>query len=159
MSAPAADRYCKRCGKKTEFIPSGLFRVNAQKKSLDIWLIYKCRTCDTTWNLPIVSRVKPQTIPADALDGFLRNDADLTLRYASETAIVKLYGGEPTPPDFEVIGKDDVFSEPTRIRLVSEYPLEIKVSALICGKLGISKNEYKRLSRQYWRHQHRSNNS
>lgn len=53
-------RYCKKCGKKTEYICSGLFRVNAQHKYLDIWLIYKCSNCDSTWNSTIYSRVNPK---------------------------------------------------------------------------------------------------
>ncbi|MED1874141.1 DUF1062 domain-containing protein [Brevibacillus borstelensis] len=42
LSPPPAIKYCKKCGKKTEYVCSGLFRVNAQCKYLDIWLIYKC---------------------------------------------------------------------------------------------------------------------
>jgi hypothetical protein len=33
------------------------FRTNAQKKRIDVWLIYRCSTCDETWNLPIYERV------------------------------------------------------------------------------------------------------
>ena len=39
---PAVLRYCKKCRKKSEYICSGEFRVNAQQKVLDILLIYKC---------------------------------------------------------------------------------------------------------------------
>ncbi len=145
LYAPTADRYCKRCGKKTEFVSSGLFRVNAQKKSLDVWLIYKCDICDTTWNLPVLSRVSPQSIPADMLNRFHRNDAGLAVRCAADTAAVKRNGGEPRQATFEVTGESDVFSKPTRIHLVTEYALELKVSAVVCEKLGISKSEFKRL--------------
>ncbi|WP_243015095.1 DUF1062 domain-containing protein, partial [Brevibacillus borstelensis] len=53
LSPPPAIKYCKKCGKKTEYVCSGLFRVNAQCKYLDIWLIYKCSNCDSTWNMTI----------------------------------------------------------------------------------------------------------
>ena len=36
LSPPPAIKYCKKCGKKTEHICSELFRVNAQRKYLDI---------------------------------------------------------------------------------------------------------------------------
>ena len=60
LGLPLVLRHCKKCGKTAEFICSGQFRVNAQRKYLDIWLIYKCAKCDTTWNAAVYSRVSPQ---------------------------------------------------------------------------------------------------
>ena len=71
---PAVLRYCKKCGKKEEYLCSGEFRVNAQQKNLDIWLIYKCNHCNTTWNSAIYSRVSPQKLGADLLERFYKND-------------------------------------------------------------------------------------
>ena len=42
QTPPPAVRYCKKCGSQKEFVSSGQFRVNAQRKYLDVWLIYKC---------------------------------------------------------------------------------------------------------------------
>jgi len=60
ISTPPAIKHCKKCGRKTEYVCSGLFRVNAQRKYLDIWLIYKCSDCDCTWNMTIYSRINPK---------------------------------------------------------------------------------------------------
>ena len=69
-------RYCKKCGKKSTFTCSGQFRINAQRRCLDIWLIYKCSSCDTTWNATIYSRVSPQSLPMGLLDNFYKNDEE-----------------------------------------------------------------------------------
>ena len=66
-STPSVIQYCKKCGKRTEYISSGQFRVNAQRKYLDTWLIYKCSNCDTTWNAAIYSRINPQNISGQLL--------------------------------------------------------------------------------------------
>lgn len=58
-SSLPAYRYCKKCGEKRAFTCSGQFRVNAQQKHLDVWLIYKCPDCDTTWNASVCCRVSP----------------------------------------------------------------------------------------------------
>ena len=71
--------------------------MNAQKKSLDVWLIYKCPVCGATWNLTVLSRVAPRLIPPELLQGFYDNDPDLAARYASDRALVKRNGAEPGP--------------------------------------------------------------
>ena len=69
LGLPLVLRHCKKCGKTSEFSCSGQFRVNAQRKYLDIWLIYKCAKCDTTWNAAVYSRVSPQALNANLLEG------------------------------------------------------------------------------------------
>ena len=94
-NAPTVVKYCKKCRKKAEFASSGAFRVNAQRKSLDVWLIYKCKKCNTTWNLTILSRVASGAIPPELLCGFLDNDTELAIRYATDIALIKRNGAEP----------------------------------------------------------------
>ncbi|MCC8027621.1 MAG: DUF1062 domain-containing protein [Clostridium sp.] len=81
---PAVLRRCKKCGKKSEYGCSGEFRVNAQQQALDIWLIYKCVHCNTTWNSTIFSRISPQKLGADLLEGFSCNDKNLAMQYATD---------------------------------------------------------------------------
>ena len=77
------------------FISSGRFRVNAQKKSLDVWLIFKCSVCDSTWNMTVLARVNPRSISPDVLRGFHDNDPDLALHYGLDRGLIKKNGGEP----------------------------------------------------------------
>ena len=38
-------RRCGGCGKKMVFECAGKFRVNANGRRLDVWLIYRCQRC------------------------------------------------------------------------------------------------------------------
>lgn len=77
LSSPLVIKNCKKCGKKREYVCSKLFRVNAQRKYLDIRLIYKCSDCNSTWNMTIYSRINPKSIAPKILEGFQSNDGEL----------------------------------------------------------------------------------
>lgn len=144
-NAPTAVRYCKHCGTRTAFASSGLFRVNAQQKALDIWLIFKCVNCDTTWNLTVLSRVNPATLPPDLLHGFHINDDRLAMRYATDMELIKRNGAEPGMPEIEILGKPVDLTESARITLISDWPMEYKASTAIRDKLALSRSAYDRL--------------
>ena len=80
---------CGRCGKKTPFVSTRRFRVNANKNKLDVWLIYQCKKCKHTLNIPIYERVPPQKIPRELYEKFLENDGELAVQYASDAAFLK----------------------------------------------------------------------
>ncbi|MCL2083760.1 MAG: DUF1062 domain-containing protein [Oscillospiraceae bacterium] len=138
-AAPTAVRYCKRCGVKTGFVSSGLFRVNAQQKSLDVWLIYKCPVCDTTWNLTVLTRAAARSLPPGLLRGFLDNEPGIATRCASDAALIKHSGAEPGPPEIEITGEDAGRGEPVQIRIAPEQPLKIRAEHVLRKKLGLSR--------------------
>ncbi|HOV25641.1 MAG TPA: DUF1062 domain-containing protein [Pseudobacteroides sp.] len=94
ISPPTAIKHCKKCGRKTEYVCSGLFRVNAHRKNLDIWLIYKCSECDCTWNMTIYSRINPKSIAPETLEGFHQNDEELVKKYAMDVNLIKKNGAD-----------------------------------------------------------------
>ena len=144
-SAPTVVRYCKRCCVSTEFASSGLFRVNGQKKSLDVWLIYKCSICDTTWNLTVLSRVAPGSISPTLLRGFYDNDPGLAMSYATDISLIKRNGAETCPPEIEIFGVDADLDESARIHLLPEWPMDIKAETVLRQKLGVSRREFDKL--------------
>jgi hypothetical protein len=74
LDLPRAWRHCASCKRATAFRCSEKFRVNANKKQLDVWLIYRCCVCDSTWNFPVISRRNVTSMAAPQLDAFLCND-------------------------------------------------------------------------------------
>lgn len=80
---------CARCGRKMTFISTRRFRVNANKNKLDVWLIYQCKKCKHTLNIPIYERTVPQKIPGELYELFLANDEELAVRYALDAALFK----------------------------------------------------------------------
>lgn len=138
-------RYCKKCGKKSTFTCSGQFRINAQRRCLDIWLIYKCLSCDTTWNATIYSRVSPQSLPTDLLDNFYKNDEELVEQYAMNVDFLRGNGVEVGIPLFNVVGNSFSLDETVELEIKSKYSCSIKVSSIIREKLQLSQKEYLRL--------------
>lgn len=80
---------CGGCRKKQEFVNSGKFRINANKKSIDVWLIYRCIKCKHSWNLTIYERIRPTKIPADEYEKFLDNDMELAYEYGNDKEFLK----------------------------------------------------------------------
>lgn len=74
---PTVRRRCPKCGQKTEFINSGKFRVNGNGRLLDIWLIYRCHQCKSTWNMTIYERISPEDIRREEYEGYLNNSREL----------------------------------------------------------------------------------
>src|SRR5262249_34550401 len=75
VSAPEVVRHCRRCGGDRAFRSSGKFRVNASGRKLDVWLIYRCASCDETWNHAVQERVSPESLGA-RLEAYHRNDEE-----------------------------------------------------------------------------------
>ena len=75
---------CGGCGKKMPFVSTRRFRVNANKNKLDVWLIYQCRRCRRTLNIPIYERTAPQKIPGELYEKFLANDEALAIQYGCD---------------------------------------------------------------------------
>lgn len=139
---PIILRYCKKCGKKSEYVCSGEFRVNAQQKSLDIWLIYKCVHCNTTWNSTIYSRVSPQRLRPALLERFHGNDEILAMQYAMDISLLQKNGAEIKMPVYQVIGEDVSLEKAVNIKIQSQYFLPLKISSILRTKLGISQREF-----------------
>ena len=80
---------CGRCGRTMTFVSTRRFRVNANKNKLDVWLIYQCKKCKHTLNVPIYERVRAQKIPKELYEGFLANDEELAIRFGSDAALLR----------------------------------------------------------------------
>lgn len=94
---------CPACNTKREFTPSGAFRVNSQKKRLDVWSIYKCTHCDYTWNVSLFSRQHVSKIECELHHRLMINDAATVQRFACDIATLKRNNAELSGrPDFHV---------------------------------------------------------
>lgn len=145
LSPPYVLHYCKKCGQKTEHFNSGNFRVNAQGKYLDIWLIYKCIKCDTTWNLAIFSRIKPTDIDPHLLNRYYNNDSDLAMQHGCSTALMRKNEVEVYLPPHQIDGPDVPHNIPVELQIRSRYSLPLKATAILRQKLQLSHHELEKL--------------
>jgi len=95
LRPPLVRRHCGRCSSEMPFACSMKFRTNAQKKRIDVWLIYRCSACDEVWNLPIFERVGIGDLPPHTFDAIARNDSVLALRAAFDWRLLERHGVYP----------------------------------------------------------------
>ncbi|CNT76406.1 Uncharacterized protein conserved in bacteria [Salmonella enterica subsp. enterica serovar Bovismorbificans] len=94
---------CPSCNVKRDFTPSGAFRVNSQKKMLDVWSIYKCTHCDYTWNIALYSRLPVSKINQELHHRLMTNDESTIRHFAYDTAVLKQNNAELSgQPDFRI---------------------------------------------------------
>jgi len=146
---PLVIRNCSKCGRKKEFYSSDKFRLNGRHTKIDIWLIYKCIKCDTTWKLTIKKGIKPHDLTTELFDRFTNNDKDLAWQYAFDRHLLKQNGCEIQYADinYTVDGFDlQDLNSPLLIHIKNQYLFELKLSALLANKLEVSINQIKRLA-------------
>ena len=112
---------CPACNIKRDFVPSGAFRMNSQKKQLDVWSIYKCLYCDYTWNISLFSRLPVSRIDRELYARIVANDARAIQLFAHDRHILKRNNAELSGvPDFNV-------REQWRITLVRHQQVKVSI--------------------------------
>ena len=140
---------CPNCEIRKLFYPSGCFRVNAQKKTLDVWNIYKCERCDYTWNIDIFSRINTNKLDSELHEHFLHNNLDQVRRCAYDYSTLKKNNAKLGPtPKFHLEGPAPyVLSDGTAVRIEVrfEHPIPVRLINLLTRKLLLSRSEVLRL--------------
>ena len=153
LNQPSVLRYCPKCGNSSEYESSDCFRVNANQNLIDVWLIYQCKRCKNTWNMEIISRTNASTIEKELYMKFLKNDKELAKQFAFDLSIhiknktVLCYEGVT----YEISGQRFSLLEvntPIEIKLITEFPVELRLDKVISRQLGISREQVKKLVKE-----------
>lgn len=140
QNAPIVLRSCSKCGGEQKFVCSGNFRINANGKNLDVWLIYKCAKCDTTWNMEILSRVKPRQIERALYEAIAKNDAETALRYAFDINTQNKNKAVVCCEEVSyTVEKCQTPDTDRAILIISEYDFGLRLDKLLCSELGLSR--------------------
>lgn len=83
---------CGRCGRKQKFECSGKFRVNANGRRLDVWLIYWCEACGRTLNVPVFERASLEKLGPELYERLMDSDPELVREYAADRGFFKSRG-------------------------------------------------------------------
>lgn len=113
-------RRCSGCHSDRPFECSEKFRLNANGRRLDAWLIYRCAVCAERWNAPVFRRRPVDTVEPATLAGLEHSDPDLARRMAATMAI-------PTAFELERLGDPDA---PT-IVLEIPHPLAARLDRVL----------------------------
>lgn len=152
-NTPTLKRKCNHCS-CNKFYCSDKFRVNAQKRNIDVWLIYRCIECDSTYNLTIFSRTKPELMKKDLFYKFSENDENTAYEYAFSTEIGRKNSVEIdwSSVEYEIqhdnISIDsllDTDDETIAFKIQMPFEFGLKLSTIVRSCLGISANLLERI--------------
>ena len=148
-NTPTLKRKCNHCN-CNRFYCSNKFRMNSQKRNIDVWLIYRCEECDSTYNLTILSRTKPELISKDLFLKFSENDENTAWQYAfsSETgrknSVELYYSSVGYEIEHEPVSIDDILDADDEIitfKVQTRFEFGLKLSSVVRLCLGISANQ------------------
>jgi hypothetical protein len=141
---------CNRCGTVKAYCSSGKFRVNANGKRIDVWLIYRCTDCDNSWNFGIFERCNRRDIEPALLQVLEGNDPALARRHAFDVvALRNRIGRVEEFPDVTVhkrrLGDARETATMLELQLGLEVPTSLRLDRLLAGELGISRSRLQAL--------------
>jgi hypothetical protein len=144
---PLVRRRCHACASE-RFRASGKFRLNANHRLLDAWLLVLCAACGDTAKLTILERRTVRSVPPRLLDRLHHNDSRLIAELLQDPVVQhrnrialdwdgawRLDTGEPDRRDHEVLDVSVHFAARIPVRPVR----------LIAAGCGLSRGEVERL--------------
>ncbi|SCG83865.1 hypothetical protein DW1_2301 [Proteiniborus sp. DW1] len=150
-TTPQVKRNCPKCGDKKHYINSEKFRVNANGSLIDIWLIYQCEKCSSTWNMTIHERIKPNAISKIQYEKFQSNDRDLALHYGLDINIHKKNKVEAIWESvrYNIITREmsqtNEREDEQQYIIRCKYPLQLRADKLLSEKLQVSRSKIRTL--------------
>ncbi|WP_088069002.1 DUF1062 domain-containing protein [Gottfriedia luciferensis] len=145
-TTPFVLRNCNKCKNKKEFYCSELFRMNANKQKIDVWLIYKYNQCNSTWNLTIFSRINPVDIDKSLFNRMSRNDKETAWKYAFDMETHRSNQAEALyNVDYVAEGENidslKNLSQEIFINIESPYSFNLRLDKLLKDKLIVSRKK------------------
>lgn len=151
LKTPRPWLHCPRCDARTPFVSSGKFRVNAQKKRLDSWLVYRCVHCDQSWNFPVLERCPVNGIDPGMLRALTENDAALAWRHAFD--LTRLGRHSNRIECFDELAVEKRLQSPfegaathAEITLAAMFDCGVRLDKLLATELGLSRSAVERLA-------------
>ena len=83
---PLVLRRCHACASE-RFRTSGKFRVNANHKLIDVWLLALCTACGETTKLTVLERTNVRSVRSDLLDRLHDNDPALAAELLQDPVV------------------------------------------------------------------------
>lgn len=148
LDLPVVIKSCSKCADAEEFECSKKFRINANHNRLDVWLIYSCKKCKTTWNMEIYSRISPKTLDSGLYERLMANDEELAAQYAFDLSLLRknsaVVSFENIPYEIKT---DNPLPETGKclLEISCPCPMGIRMDKLLSTQLNVSREKIKRL--------------
>ncbi|WET82017.1 DUF1062 domain-containing protein [Amycolatopsis sp. QT-25] len=136
---------CHACA-SGRFRASGKFRVNANHKLVDVWLLVRCVACENTAKLTILERVHVRSVRPELLARLHENDLGLAAELLQDPAVLHR---NRIALDWDGAWRLDTGSSrdwtflDVSVRFAARIP--VRPARLIAEGCGLSRGEVKRL--------------
>lgn len=144
LNPPLIWRNCPNCRTSMPFACTGDFRTNAQKKRIDIWLIYRCEACDARWNLPLFERIAVGDLPPGEFESIAHNDPGVAMRYAFDLNRLARHSHRIAASPGVGIRKHRSGSGSTapvlEIGIALLRPVQLRLDRVVAGELGVARS-------------------
>lgn len=146
---PALVRPCVDCS-GARHLPSGKFRLNANGKLLDVWLLLSCTSCGRTSKVPVHERIHVQALEHARLLAYEANDPAAVRELAMSASLAARHGYRLDWAGTWYLETDLPFyspDHPTALKVLIrfELPAPVRVELLLMRGLGLSRGEVRRL--------------
>ena len=146
---PLIRRRCLRCS-SAEFLTHGKFRVNANHRLLDVWLLALCAAgCGETVKLTVMERANVRTIDPSDLMRFHGNDPGLAADVLGDPMLLRRNGVTLDWGGAWTLRKAAADGSPAEVIDTSvrfARPIPIKVATLLAAGLEVSRSGVHRLA-------------
>jgi hypothetical protein len=145
LRLPAFVKACESC-RSARHRPTGKFRVNANGKLLDVWMLISCEQCGHTSKIPVHERIQVRALDRERRLRFENNDPAMVRELAVDAALTsragyqldwcgtwKLVTGMP-PGELELADP-----APLKVTVSFELPVPIRVEKLLTSGFGLSR--------------------
>ncbi|SHO48661.1 DUF1062 domain-containing protein [Anaerocolumna xylanovorans] len=139
---------CPKCKGKSYYKNSNNFRVNANGKQIDVWLIYQCETCNNTYNLSVYERVRASALQQREYEAFLRNDKDLAFYYGTKKSIFVENRVEIDISDipYDIVRLEEIGREEKEEFVIKNpYGIKVRTDRVMAEIMKISRSAVKEL--------------
>ncbi|MET8154134.1 DUF1062 domain-containing protein [Actinoplanes sp. NPDC049668] len=139
---PLIRRRCLRCA-SSRYRAHGKFRINANHKLLDVWLLALCAGCGETVKLTVLERTNVRAIDPSALTRFHDNDVELAAKVLADPMLLRRNGVSLDWDGAWALEKAGAGATAVSVRFLR--PIPIRLTSLLSAGLGVSRSEVRRL--------------
>jgi hypothetical protein len=130
--------------------PSGKFRVNANGKLLDVWLLLRCTACGRTSKIPVHERVPVRSLERARRMAYEINDPAVVRELTMSASLAAKNGYRLDWTGTWELETDTPFCSPSdpaslRVLISFELPAPVRVERLLMLGLGLSRGEVRRM--------------
>lgn len=152
-NTPLLKKKCNHCD-SDRFACSDKFRLNAQKKNIDIWLIYRCVKCNNTYNMTLLSRIRTESVSKEIFSKMSENNTEIAWEYAFSHEIRRKNNVEADTDSVEYeilyheIHEEEMInpdSEMLTFKIKCPFDFNLRISAVIRIALNLSSAKLNRL--------------